>query len=253
MSDMPGYRDGPRFLPVGDQALLVEFGDEINPRINRLVRKLHLSLLALKAAGIEELIPTYRSVLIVYEPSLISYRDVRRLVETVDSHPTEAALSPPKVHFVPVVYGGAYGPDLADVAAANGLTPVEVTDIHQEPEYMIYMFGFAPGFPYLGGMSPLIATPRLEVPRTRIPAGSIGIAGNQTGIYPLESPGGWRIIGRTPVDVYDPYREPQVLFSVGDYLKFFPISEEEYLDIRAEVAKGCYRMRVAASTRPEDN
>lgn len=246
-----GYRDRVVLLPAGDRAMVAEFGNEINPRINRLVRNLQLRILEMKVAGIEELVPTYRSLLILYEPALISYQELRQLVETMDKGLPEDELSPPKVHFVPVVYGGAYGPDLVDVAVANRLTQEEVISIHQEPEYMIYMFGFAPGFPYLGGMSPRIANPRLEVPRTRIPAGSVGIAGNQTGVYPLESPGGWRLIGRTPVKLFDPCREPQVLFSVGDYIKFFRITPEEYLDIQAEVDHGCYEVRVAYSTRPK--
>ncbi|HUW63882.1 MAG TPA: 5-oxoprolinase subunit PxpB [Spirochaetia bacterium] len=246
-----GYRDGARLLPAGDRALVVEFGNEINPRVNRLVRNLYLRIQEMEVAGIEELIPTYRSLLIIYEPAEISYQELRQMVETLDKNLPEAALSLPKVHFLPVVYGGSYGPDLVDVAAANRLTEEEVIAIHQDPEYMIYMFGFAPGFPYLGGMSPLIATPRLEVPRTRIPAGSVGIAGSQTGVYPLESPGGWRLIGRTPVKPYDAYREPQVVFSVGEYLKFFRITEEEYLDIKAEVDKGCYEIRVASLVTPE--
>ncbi|HUW65376.1 MAG TPA: 5-oxoprolinase subunit PxpB [Spirochaetia bacterium] len=246
-----GYQDGAKLLPAGDRALVVEFGNEIDPRINRLVRNLHLRILEMELVGIEELVPTYRSLLILYEPAIISYQELRQLVGTLDKNLPEGELSPPKVHFVPVVYGGPYGPDLVDVAAANRLTQEEVIGIHQEPEYMIYMFGFAPGFPYLGGMSPLIAAPRLGVPRARIPAGSVGIAGSQTGIYPLESPGGWRLIGRTPVKPYDPCREPQVLFSVGEYLKFFRITGEEYLDIKAEVDKGCYEIKVASLTRPE--
>ena len=245
------FREGARILAAGDRALVVEFGNEIDPRINRLVHNLRLKILEMNVAGIEELVPSYRSLLIVYEPAVVSYPELRQLVETLDKNLPEAPLAPPKVHFVPVVYGGEHGPDLADVAAVNRLTQEEVISVHQEPEYMIYMFGFAPGFPYLGGMSPLIATPRLEVPRTRIPAGSVGIAGSQTGIYPLESPGGWRLIGRTPVKLYDPSREPQVLFSVGEYVKFFRISGEEYLAIKAEADQGCYKLRVAFSTNPE--
>ena len=134
---------------------------------------------------------------------------------------------------IPVVYGGEYGPDLEYVAEHNGISTEEVVEIHHSSSYLIYMLGFVPGFPYLGGMSEKIATPRLKSPRVAIPAGSIGIAGAQTGIYPLESPGGWQLIGRTPLKLFDPGKEDPFLPKPGHYLKFFPIEEKDFEKFRA--------------------
>ena len=129
---------------------------------------------------------------------------------------------------IPVFYGGSYGEDLKDVAAHAGLTEEEVIKLHSSVDYNIYMLGFLPGFPYLGGLDPKLFTPRLDNPRTKIPEGSVGIGGEQTGIYPLESPGGWRLIGRTPLKLYDPDREQPFLYQAGDYIRFVPITAEEY-------------------------
>ena len=136
--------------------------------------------------------------------------------------------TPHHVVEIPVCYGGSYGEDLKDVAAHAGLTEEEVIKLHSSVDYNIYMLGFLPGFPYLGGLDPKLFTPRLDNPRTKIPEGSVGIGGEQTGIYPLESPGGWRLIGRTPLKLYDPDREQPFLYQAGDYIRFVPITAEEY-------------------------
>jgi len=139
---------------------------------------------------------------------------------------------------VPTIYGNEYGPDLEFVAKHNGLTPEEVVQIHAGTAYLIYMLGFMPGFVYLGGMSPKIATPRLETPRIKIPGGSVGIAGSQTGIYPAESPGGWQLIGRTPLKLFDPYRQPPALLQAGNYVTFVSITPQEFARIKGEVEQG---------------
>jgi KipI family sensor histidine kinase inhibitor len=151
---------------------------------------------------------------------------------------TEISLPIQRTIEVPVVYGGEYGPDLKDVALYNGLSEEEVIRIHSSVGYLVYMLGFTPGFCYLGGMNDRIAMPRKETPRLRIPEGAVGIADKQTGIYPVESPGGWQIIGRTPLKLFDPGRVPEFMFDAGDILKFVPVSGEDFNSIRAEILTG---------------
>ncbi|RKO65859.1 5-oxoprolinase subunit PxpB [Desulfofundulus salinus] len=235
--------DRPRFLPAGDRAIVVEFGNEINPEINRRVRNLYLALQRSGIGGIGEMIPTYRSLLIYYDPMQLPLNQLIDYIQEVEADMERLKLPHPKIYVIPVIYGGEYGPDLEDVARYNQLTPGEVIQIHTATDYLIYMLGFAPGFPYLGGMSLRIATPRLKTPRTHIPAGSVGIADKQTGIYPIDSPGGWRIIGRTPVKLYDPYREPPVLLSAGNYVRFVSITAEDYHKIKAAVEQNTYTLQ----------
>ncbi|HHY76979.1 MAG TPA: 5-oxoprolinase subunit PxpB, partial [Clostridiales bacterium] len=153
---------------------------------------------------------------------------------------------PAKVVEIPTIYGGEYGPDIEFVAQHNNLTVDEVIEIHSSRNYLIYMLGFTPGFPYLGGMSEKIETPRLKTPRTKIPAGSVGIAGKQTGIYPIDSPGGWQLIGRTPVKLYDPLADPPVLLNAGDYVRFVPIDEKEYKSILKQVEENKYKVKITS-------
>lgn len=232
-----------RFLPAGDKALVVEFGNEINPQINRRVRNLYLAVRKSRPEGIGELVPTYRSLLVYYDPVKISSRALEEHLRKLETGMADFEIPGPKITLLPVVYGGQYGPDLGDVAEQNKLTQEEVVKIHTQRDYLIYMLGFTPGFPYLGGMSRKIATPRLMVPRTRIEAGSVGIADQQTGVYPIDSPGGWRIIGRTPVKLYDPHSEQPVLLSPGDYLRFEAVEEEDYIRIQKEIEDGTYRVQ----------
>ena len=178
--------------------------------------------------GVEEVIPTYRSILITYNPTKISFKDLKENIKNMEKNLSKVELPAPRTIEIPVVYGGEYGPDIEFVAKHNGLTVEEVIDIHSKGKYLIYMIGFTPGFPFLGGLSEKLFTPRLETPRVKVPAGSVGIANNQTGIYPIDSPGGWRIIGRTPIKLYDPSKDPPVILSPGDFIRFVPIDEEEY-------------------------
>lgn len=227
----------------GDSAILVEFENRIAPEINRLVRNFTLSLEKEQIPGIVEIVPAYCAVTVHYRPETILFDALKTRLSAVLEKLGEADIPAADVWELPVLYGGEAGPDLGFVAEHNGLTPEDVIRIHSESEYLVYMLGFTPGFPYLGGMSPAIETPRLTAPRLRIPAGSVGIAGKQTGVYPIPSPGGWQLIGRTPVRLYDAEREEPVLIRAGDYVKFVPVSGEEYARIAAEAAAGTYRCR----------
>lgn len=220
--------DGRKILPAGDQALVVEFGQEISEELNRKVQILNQKITDRKIEGIVETVPTFRSLLVTYDPAVIGFQKLKQILEKI---PADVDMSGDQGHHVveiPVCYGGEFGEDLPDVAAHAGLSEEEVIRLHSEKEYNIYMLGFLPGFPYLGGLDPRLHTPRLANPRTKIPAGSVGIGGEQTGIYPLDSPGGWRLIGRTPLKLYDPDREEPFLYQDGDYIRFVPITREEY-------------------------
>lgn len=220
--------DGRKILPAGDQALVVEFGQTISEELNRKVQILNQEIIDRKIEGIVETVPTFRSLLVTYDPAVVSFQKIKRMLETIPADMDPLGRQGHRVVEIPVCYGGEFGEDLPDVAAHAGLSEEEVIRLHSAKEYNIYMLGFLPGFPYLGGLDPRLHTPRLANPRTKIPAGSVGIGGEQTGIYPLDSPGGWRLIGRTPLKLYDPDREEPFLYQAGDYIRFVPITREEY-------------------------
>ncbi len=228
--------DRPRFRLVGDRGLLVEYGDAIDPEINRKVRIMSVALDRDTPQGVLEVIPTYRSILIQYDPSLSEPTALEKALAGLEDRLDEISIPEPETVEIPVCYGGPYGPDLDFVAQANNMTPEKVIEIHTSTAYQIYMIGFTPGFPFLGGMDERIATPRLESPRTAVPAGSVGIANNQTGMYPVTSPGGWRLIGRTPLKLFNPDKENPFLYQAGDLIKYKPISEKEYLALGGEAA-----------------
>lgn len=232
-----------RFLLTGDTSLSVEFGNEISEEISRKVRAFRLALEKAGVPGIVETVPTYRSLMIHYDPAVIRYGPLRDRLEHLLTEAEAAPLLPGTVLEIPVLYGGDMGPDLSFVAAHAGLSEEEVIRIHSGADYLIYMLGFTPGFAYLGGMSERIAAPRLTEPRVLIPAGSVGIAGTQTGVYPIDSPGGWRLIGRTPVKMYDPKREKPFLAEAGQYVRFTPVTQEEYDAILREAEAGTYAVK----------
>ena len=232
-----------RFLLAGDSAVAVEFGNEISPAVNARVRALHLALEGCGIPGIVETVPTYRSLMIHYDPGVLPYRELLKRLNEVLGQLSGIALPPSSVLEIPVLYGGEWGPDLDFVASYNHKTPEEVVKIHTSAQYLIYMLGFTPGFTYLGGMSQEIAAPRLKQPRVKIPAGSVGIAGSQTGVYPVDSPGGWQLIGKTPVRMYDPNRPEPILPRAGEYIKFRSITRAEFDDIAAQEAAGTYVCR----------
>lgn len=234
---------------LGDTGIRVQLGSTISPETNQLIRSFSLLLEQDKHPGLIEWIPTYTSITVFYDPYVISYDELTAYLHSIAASLHQADLPEAEIIHIPTCYGGELGPDLDNVARHNGLTPEEVIKIHSQPMYLIYMMGFTPGFPYLGGMSKRIATPRLEVPRSKVPAGSVGIAGEQTGIYAMETPGGWQIIGRTPLKLYDPLREPSILLKAGNYVKFVPIPYDRYKQIEEAVEKGSYQPRITTYRR----
>lgn len=218
-----------QFKPAGDSALLIIFGDRIEEGINKKVHAVANAIEKASPDWLIEVVPTYTSIYVYYNPLKLSYQEVLDAIKPfLSAEPKEEK---PRIVEIPTVYGGKFGPDIEFVAQYNGLTIDDVIEIHSKPLYRVYMLGFTPGFAYLGGMDERIATPRLEKPRLKVPAGSVGIAGKQTGIYPIESPGGWRLIGRTPLRLFTPEKDPPTLLQPGDYVKFVPISEEEFWEI----------------------
>lgn len=234
----------PRILPTGDRALTVEFGNEINEQINahllgfiKILKNMHIK-------GIEEFIPSFRSVLIHYNPGVLSYAEISKCINEVLEHPIADIGHKKRIVEIPVCYENGLGPDIEFVAEHAGLSVEEVIKIHSAKPYLIYMLGFQPGFPYLGGLDERIHTPRLDTPRLKLEAGSVGIGGKQTGLYPMESPGGWQIIGLTPVRCYNPDSDTPIPYRAGDYISFIPISYEEYLRLREIDEKGEYKFTV---------
>lgn len=233
-----------RFLLTGDTSVCVEFGNEISEPINAQIRAFNIALSSSDIPGIVETVPTYRSLMVHYDPEVIRYAPLMDRLKSLLGQLDKITIPPSEVLEIPVLYGGEeMGPDLEFVAEHNGKTEEEVIRIHTSTEYLIYMLGFTPGFTYLGGMSDAIATPRLKTPRVKIPAGSVGIAGSQTGVYPIDSPGGWQLIGRTPVRMYDAGRATPILPQAGQYIKFYAIDRAEFDRIAAQEAAGGYAVK----------
>jgi KipI family sensor histidine kinase inhibitor len=228
-----------RMEPLGDQALLVILGEGIDPGVNDRVHQLTALIRGSALKGISDLIPAYANLAVHYDPATWAgqgspYQALRDQLARLWRSAGAAAPPAPRQVEIPVCYGLDYGPDLEAVASHCRLSAEEIVARHAGAEYRVYMLGFAPGFPYLGGLDPAIAAPRRETPRLKVPAGSVGIAGMQTGIYPLESPGGWQIIGRTPKPLFQPDREEPCLLRPGDRLKFVPVDRAAYLAISEE-------------------
>lgn len=246
--------NGVELFHAGEQGLVVEFGKDINKTINSKVHRLAKGLIAKANKGILEIVPTYRSLLVYFDPLSMKRKELITQIENLLIAETQASQAVEEkeianiVH-IPVCYQDEFAPDLEFIAEYNGISTDEVVGIHSSTPYLVYMLGFTPGFPYLGGMSPKIAAPRLDKPRVKIPAGSVGIAGSQTGFYPIESPGGWRLIGRTPIKAFNPAVANPFLFSAGDYLQFKPISVAEFHQIRKQVDAGNYSPEVTELQR----
>lgn len=218
-----------KYLLAGDKAIVVEFGDIIDEDINRKVINLMKNIESSSLINsIYEMIPTYRSLMIIYNPLKITFNDFINSVKNIECNLKVLDKREKNIIKIPVLYGNDYGPDIDTVAKHNRLSIEEVIRLHSEAEYLVYMLGFTPGFTYLGGMNNKLETPRLDNPRVKIPEGSVGIAGKQTGVYPIESPGGWQLIGRTPIKLYNPKRENPILLKAGDYVKFTPITKDEF-------------------------
>ncbi|WP_439816602.1 5-oxoprolinase subunit PxpB [Zavarzinia sp. CC-PAN008] len=227
----------PRILPCGDAALSVEFGAAVDPDLNARVLALDGALAVEPVAGIVETVPTYRALFVQYDPTAIGFEDLaarlRALADTAADHPALGRL-----WRVPVVYGGAFGEDLAAVAAHAGLTPDEVIARHTARDYRVYMIGFTPGFAYLGGLDPALAMPRRAEPRGRTPTGAISIGGVQTGIHCIEAPSGWNLLGRTPVRTFQQGRDPMFLLEPGDRIRFEAVPADAWDDLDAAAARG---------------
>jgi len=213
--------------PLGDSALLVQLGNEIHPALNAHIHALN-ALLQNSIPGILETVPAYSTLLIHYDPLTLTFGQVSHWVRDKMTQLDDSFHRTPRRLEVPTRYGGASGPDLETVAVSKGISPADVICIHSEREYTIFMMGFTPGFPYLGTLDERLIMPRIESPRTLVKAGSVAIAASQTGIYPLDSPGGWHIIGWTPLKLFDPTGETPFLFSPGDVVKFIPIETDDH-------------------------
>ena len=222
----------PQYRRVGEGGLLVEFANEISPEVNRRVRTLLAALDATPPPGLLDLIPAYRTLLVLYDPLRLT--DDQLITHLASLKLEEASAPPARTVTIPVIYGGEYGPDLDAVAAHCGLTPEEVIVRHSSAIYLVYFIGFSPGYPYLGGLDPALHTPRLTQPRLVVPAGTVAIGGQQTGIYPQATPGGWRLIGRTPTRLYDPTASEPFLLRPGDEVRLRPIGAKEYAAILAK-------------------
>jgi inhibitor of KinA len=212
---------------MGDRGLLVELGDTISPDVNRRVQQLMLLLRQAPPPGVREIAPGYRSLLVVYDPRSTAFAELKERIAEAAAQQGSAGLPQAKLLTVPVFYGGDYGPDLEEVAGRLGLSADEVIRLHTETIYRVYMIGFTPGYPYMGELPAALAVPRRSTPRTRVPKGSVGIAQRQTGIYPVESPGGWQIIGWTPIELFDPSRQLPSLLEMGDRVKFEAVRQVE--------------------------
>lgn len=232
------------YQPLGDTGVRVGFGELISPEVSGAIRAMFFALKRAQVPGIREMVPTYTALSIYYDPQMIFYGEMVEHLQQLETELATITLPPARVVEIPVLYGGEVGPDLAFVAEYHGLTLEEAVRLHTARPYLVYMIGFTPGFPYLGGLPETLATPRLERPRTKIRGGSVGIGGSQTGIYSIDAPGGWRIIGHTPLKLYDVGRAEPVLLKAGDYLQFTAVDAEEYQTIYEQVERGTYILRV---------
>lgn len=212
-----------RVIDASDRSLLVVFDERITLPAQQDVLRLTPLLGALP--GVTNVHPAYASILVDFDPLATGHLLLQRAAEWLFAESASAPLPEPRLVEIPVSYGGEHGPDLEQVAALTGHTPEEVIAIHSCAGYIVHFLGFSPGFPYLGGMPESIATPRLETPRRRVPAGSVAIGGRQTGVYPMASPGGWRIIGHTPLALFDPQADPPARLRMGDHVRFVPMAK----------------------------
>lgn len=223
-------RDGlPPISALGDAAVVVTFGDGIDPDVHAKVMAFAQHLDSSPPSAMVEYIPAFTTVTVLYDPVVSTYDEFSAAIQAaLDNIGPSTAQPQGEPIDIPVCYGNEFGPDLEFVAAHNDLAPEEVVEIHSSEIYIVYMIGFSPGFPYLGGMSPRITTPRLDSPRARVPVGSVGIAGAQTGVYSMETPGGWRLIGRTPRALFRPTARAPSLLQAGDRVRFVPIGRDEF-------------------------
>jgi inhibitor of KinA len=232
-----------REIVCSDSAIIFKAGDDISLETNSAVRRLLRFFEDTRIKGIVDFIPSYNELLISFDPSVTDHESLIKHLGSFKDEIDAIKLTESFIVCVPVLYGGTGGPDIADVAGHNSISEADVIRIHSERDYYVYMLGFTPGFCYLGGVDDRIVTPRRMTPRIGIPAGSVGIAGSQTGIYPLASPGGWQIIGKTPLRLFDPSRHPEFLINAGDYIRFCPVDSTGYRDIESAVEAGTWEVK----------
>lgn len=215
---------------ASDRAVLVSFGDIISPAIHVRVAGMARALARDPIEGVLNIHPAYCSLLVVFDPLARTHEEIEREIRGREPATEEAVGRGVEI---PVCYGGEFGPDLDTVAGMHGIPAERVIELHSGGEYTVCFLGFTPGFAYLGGLHPDLATPRLDTPRKRVPAGSVGIAGAQTGVYPFATPGGWRLIGRTPLRMFDAARDPMSLLQIGDRVRFTCVSEERFRELES--------------------
>lgn len=228
---MAAKKSRARFVPASDQSLLICFGETITNAANEQVRKLLHLLAGQQILGVRNLHPAYCSLLVKFDPAKWQHEKLKRELREYLARLDNVKLPEPRHLEIPVCYGGEYGPDLEEVAALHKTGPEQIIKLHTSATYLVYFLGFVPGFAYLGELARELVTPRMPSPRKRVPAGSVGIAGNQTGVYPFETPGGWRLLGRTPVSMFRADRDGLSLLSLGDRVRFVPISREQFAEL----------------------
>lgn len=231
------------FFPLGDSSFIIKVGNSISVDSHKRIRAWTCAFQSEIIEGIVEVIPAYNELLILYDPLLIHFTDLLSTLKEIEKKINLNELPSASVVHIPVCYEDDFAPDIELVAETNNLTKNEVIELHSSVEYLVYMLGFTPGFCYLGGLDSRIITPRKDTPRLHVEAGSVGIAGNQTGVYPIDSPGGWQLIGKTPVPLFDPKREPIFLIEAGNYIKFDPITKVEYFELSNLIKMGKYSIR----------
>lgn len=236
-----------RFLPCADSALVVEFGARIERALNDRVLRLNAAVRAARIAGVIETVPTFRSLMVHYDPLVTDNAALTSAIERLLAHELDTPRAARRWR-IPVCYEPPHGPDLEEVAQRTGLAPAQVVRLHSGTRYLVYMVGFSPGYPYMGDLAQPLALPRRTDPRVRVPRGSVAIAAGMTAIYPVESPGGWHLIGATPLDLFDPAWPQPALLAAGDEVLFEPIDGTAFEELRAAVAEGRYRARCEAAT-----
>lgn len=239
----------PKFLPAGDLAVSVELGDEISREVNARVLALEYLIQQKALAGVVETVPSFRSLLVYYDPLVVGYEELTAALRVLLSQARSDVLPPARTVEIPCCYGGDLGFELDAAAARLGLTPEEVVGLHAGADYHVYFVGFTPGLPYMTGMPDRLTIPRLETPRTRTPAGSVGIGGVQCCIYSVESPGGFWVLGRTPLRLYDPTTLDLILLQAGDRVRFRPVDRSEFDAIETLVRAGTFRPKIDEGTR----
>jgi KipI family sensor histidine kinase inhibitor len=217
-----------QFQRASDQSLLIYFGQQITLDAHEHVRKLLRLLESEPVPGIRNLHPAYCSVLLKFDARKWRHAELQEILKQYLGRLADVTLPEPRQVEIPVCYGGEHGPDLNDVSAMHAMTPQQVIELHSSPTYLVYFLGFVPGFAYLGELPQALVTPRLPTPRRRVPPGSVGIAGSQTGVYPVATPGGWRLLGRTPISMFRPDENALSLLSLGDRVRFAPISAKQF-------------------------